>query len=244
MSMKKAIIIGATSGLGLEVAKQLLAAGWQLGIAGRREPELLSFQQQSPEKIAIQSLDVMHDDAPEKLEQLIAKVGGMDLFFLASGVGLQNPDLHLAKELQIVETNVVGFTRMVTTAYHFFGQQGFGHLAVISSVAGTRGIGASASYSSSKCFQSTYIDSLEQLAHSQKLNIHFTDIRPGFVETAILSSEKKYPLLMTVEYAGKGIVKALERKKRIAIIDWRYAVLVFLMRAIPRCIWKRLPIQN
>lgn len=242
--MKKAIIIGATSGLGLEVAKQLLAAGWQLGIAGRREAELLAFQQQSPETIAIQPLDVTQNDATEKLEQLIAKLGGMDLFFLASGVGLQNPDLHLEKDLRIVETNVVGFTRMVTTAYHFFGQQGFGHLAVISSVAGTRGIGASASYSSSKRFQSTYIDSLEQLAYLEKLNIQFTDIRPGFVETAFLSSEKKYPMLMSVEYAGKCIVNALKRKKRLATIDWRYVILVFLIRSIPRCVWKRLPIKN
>jgi len=242
--MKKAIIIGATSGLGQQVAKQLLAAGWQLGIAGRREAELLAFQEQSPENVFIQSLDVTQSDASEKLEQLIAKLGGMDLFFLASGIGFQNPDLETEQEVRTLETNVVGFTRMVTTAYRFFRQQGFGHMAVISSVAGTRGIGVSASYSSSKRFQYTYIDALEQLAHTQKLDIHFTDIRPGFVQTAILNPDKSYPMLMTVEYAGKCIVKALERKKRIAIIDWRYSVLVFVMRSIPRCIWKRLSIKN
>jgi len=242
--MKKAIIIGATSGLGQEVAKQLLAAGWQLGIAGRREAELLAFQKQSPENVFIQSLDVTQSDAVEKLDQLIAKVGGMDLFFLASGVGFQNPDLEIEKEMRTLETNVVGFTRMVTTAYRFFRQQGHGHMAVISSVAGTRGIGVSASYSSSKRFQYTYIDALEQLAHAEKLDIHFTDIRPGFVETAILNPDKKYPMLMTVEYAGKCIVKALARKKRIAVIDWRYSFLVFFIRSIPRCIWNRLSLKN
>ena len=242
--MKKAIIIGATSGLGKEVAKQLLAAGWQLGIAGRREAELLTFQKQSPENVFIQPLDVTQSDAPEKLGQLIAKVGGMDLFFLASGIGVQNPDLETEQEIKTLETNVIGFTRMVTTAYRYFREQRSGHMAVISSVAGTRGIGVSASYSSSKRFQYTYIDSLEQLAHMQKLDIHFTDIRPGFVETAILNPDKSYPMLMTVEYAGKCIVKALERKKRIAIIDWRYSVLVFVMRSIPRCIWKRLSVKN
>lgn len=242
--MKKAIIIGATSGLGHEVAKQLLAAGWQLGIAGRREAELVAFQKQSPDKIAIQPLDVTQNDASEKLDQLIAKVGGMDLFFLASGIGYQNPDLESDKEIRTLETNVVGFSRTVTTAYRFFRQQGHGHIAVISSVAGTRGIGVSASYSASKRFQYTYIDALEQLAKAQKVDIHFTDIRPGFVETAILNPDKKYPMLMTVEYAGKCIVKALKCKKRIAVIDWRYSILVFVMRSIPRCIWNRLSVKN
>ena len=242
--MKKAIIIGATSGLGHEVAKQLLAAGWQLGIAGRREAELVAFQKQSPENIAIQPLDVTQSDASEKLDQLIAKVGGMDLFFLASGIGYQNPELEIEPEIRTLETNVVGFTRMVTTVYRFFRQQGHGHMAVISSVAGTRGIGASASYSASKRFQYTYIDALEQLAHAEKLAIDFTDIRPGFVETAILNPDKKYPMLMTVEYAGKCIVKALKCKKRIAVIDWRYSILVFVMRSIPRCIWNRLSVKN
>ena len=242
--MKKAIVIGATSGLGKEVARQLLTAGWQLGIAGRREDELVEFQKQSPDKIAIQPLDVTQPDASEKLEQLISKVGGMDLFFLASGIGRQNPDLELDIEIKTLQTNVMGFTQMVTTAYHFFCQQGHGHIAVISSVAGKRGIGASASYSASKHFQYTYIEALEQLAYIQKENIYFTDIRPGFVETAILNPDKKYPMLMSVEYAGKCILRALKRKKRIAVIDWRYSILIFIMQIIPRCIWQKLPIKN
>ena len=88
--MKRAIIIGATSGIGQEVAKNLLREGWQIGIAGRRQPALEDFQRIAPEQIKIQSLDVTQADAAEKLNTLIRKLGGMDLFLLSSGIGFQN----------------------------------------------------------------------------------------------------------------------------------------------------------
>ncbi|MDR2847925.1 MAG: SDR family NAD(P)-dependent oxidoreductase [Bacteroidales bacterium] len=243
--MKHAIIIGATSGMGQEVAKKLLSDGWQLGIAGRREKELQAFQQLFPnQKIAIQVLDVTHGDAPQRLDDLIEQNGGMDLFFLASGVGHQNVDLAPEVELQTAETNVTGFTRMVTAAFRYFKTQKGGHLAVISSIAGTKGLGVAPAYSATKRFQNTYIDALAQLAHIEKLNIRFTDIRPGFVGTALLNDKNKYPLVMKPERVAAQIVKALYRNKRVAIIDRRYACLVFFWRLIPRWLWERLNIKT
>lgn len=95
-------------------------------------------------------------------------------------------------------------------------------------------------YSATKRFQNTYIDALEQLANLQKLNIRFTDIRPGFVDTALLNGGKHYPMLMQANRVARQIVRALERKRRVAIIDGRYRALVFFWRMIPRCLWKRL----
>ena len=188
--MKRAIIIGATSGIGQEVAKNLLREGWQIGIAGRRQPALEDFQRIAPEQIKIQSLDVTQADAAEKLNTLIRKLGGMDLFLLSSGIGFQNPELDIDIELNTARTNVEGFTRMVDTAFDYFKQHGGGHLAVISSIAGTKGLGIAPAYSATKRFQNAYIDALEQLSHLQKLNIRFTDIRPGFVATALLGDGK------------------------------------------------------
>ena len=227
--MKRAIIIGATSGIGQEVAKNLLREGWQIGIAGRRQPALEDFQRIAPEQIKIQSLDITQADAAEKLNTLIRKLGGMDLFLLSSGIGFQNPELDIDIELNTARTNVEGFTRMVDTAFDYFKQHGGGHLAVISSIAG---------------FQNTYIDALEQLSHLQKLNIRFTDIRPGFVATALLGDGKHYPMLMKADKVGQAITRALNRKRRTVIIDGRYRVLVFFWRLIPRRLWKRLPVKN
>ena len=83
--MKKAIIIGATSGIGQEVAKCLLLEGWKIGVAGRRQSSLENLQRAAPDQIQIQALDVTQEDASEKLNLLIDKLGGMDLFLLSSG---------------------------------------------------------------------------------------------------------------------------------------------------------------
>ena len=242
--MKRAIIIGATSGIGQEVAKCLLLEGWQIGIAGRRQSALETLQQVAPEQIEIQALDVTREDAAEKLNMLIDKVGGMDLFLLSSGIGFQNMKLDMEVELNTARTNVEGFTRMVDTAFAYFRKNGGGHLAVISSIAGTKGLGVAPAYSATKRFQNTYIDALEQLAHLQKLNIHFTDIRPGFVATDLLNDGKRYPMLMKADKVGWHIARALKRKKRVAVIDWRYRILVFFWKMIPHRIWKHLPIKT
>ncbi|MEA4885968.1 MAG: SDR family NAD(P)-dependent oxidoreductase [Bacteroides graminisolvens] len=241
--MKKVIIIGATSGIGEEIAKIYIAQGWQVGIAGRREEALTVLAATAPAQVKTQVIDVTSADAPEQLKSLIEKLGGMDLFLLSSGIGSQNVKLEPEIELNTARTNVEGFIRMVTTAYRFFKEQGSGHLAVISSVAGTKGLGSAPAYSATKRFQNTYIDALAQLARMERLSIQFTDIRPGFVATALLKN-RKYPLLMRADSTAQHIVKALANKKRVAIIDTRYAILVFFWQLIPRWLWERLPIRN
>lgn len=241
--MKRVIIIGATSGIGLEVAKCYLKAGWQVGVAGRREEELEKFRQSAPGQIFTQKIDITHEDASLLLEQLIAKMGNMDLFLLSSGIGKQNLSLQPDIELQTAATNVSGFMRMLNAAYHYFEKQGKGHIAVISSIAGTKGLGSAPAYSATKRFQNTYLDALDQLAHMNKLNITFTDIRPGFVATPLLKDDK-YPLLMRAPYVASQIVKAISRKKRVAVIDWRYRLIVFFWKLIPGWLWVRLSVRN
>ena len=241
---KKVIIIGATSGIGREVALVYIAQGWTVGVAGRREAELESLRAMAPEQVFTQVLDVTKNDAAEHLQTLINKVGGMDLFLLSSGIGKQNYTLDTEIELATAATNVEGFIRMTNAAYHYFEKQGHGHLAVISSIAGTKGLGAAAAYSATKGFQHMYMDALDQLSRMQKLNISFTDIRPGFVATPLLKSSKSYPMLMEAPIVALDIVDALERKKRVAIIDWRFRLLVGFWRLIPKWIWLRLPVRN
>ena len=241
---KKVIIIGATSGIGREVALLYIAKGWKVGIAGRRAAELESLRMEAPEQVSAQVLDVTQADATQKLQALIERTGGMDVFLLSSGIGKQNYALQTDIELATAATNVEGFIRMTNAAYHYFEQQGHGHLAVISSIAGTKGLGAAAAYSATKGFQNIYMDALDQLARMQKLNIHFTDIRPGFVATPLLNDQRRYPMLMEAHAVAKDILRAIERKKRVAIIDWKYRLLVGFWRLIPRWIWLRLPVRN
>ena len=241
---KKVIIIGATSGIGREVALIYIAQGWKVGVAGRREAELEALRSAYPEQVSAQALDVTKEDAPQKLQALIEQVGGMDVFLLSSGIGKQNPTLETGLELATAATNVEGFIRMTNAAFHYFEQQGHGHLAVISSIAGTKGLGAAPAYSATKGFQNIYMDALDQLARMKKLNIRFTDIRPGFVATPLLNNQKKDPMLMEAPIVALDIVSAIEKKKRVAIIDWKFRLLVGFWRLIPKWIWLRLPIRN
>ena len=241
---KKVIIIGATYGIGREVALIYIAQGWKVGVAGRREAELEALRSAYPEQVSAQPLDVTKEDAPQKLQALIEQVGGMDVFLLSSGIGKQNPTLETGLELATAATNVEGFIRMTNAAFHYFEQQGHGHLAVISSIAGTKGLGAAPAYSATKGFQNIYMDALDQLARMKKLNIRFTDIRPGFVATPLLNNQKKYPMLMDAPIVALDIVSAIEKKKRVAIIDWKFRLLVGFWRLIPKWIWLRLPVKN
>ena len=241
---KRAVIMGATSGLGYEVARLLLSDGWKLGLAGRREENLRQLQSEFPEQVCIKAIDVKDSNSDKALLALIDELGGMDMYFHSSGIGYQNARLDADIELNTLETNGTGFTRLVGTAFRYFKEKGKGHIAVISSIAGTKGLGIAPAYSATKRFQNTYIDALDQLAGMQKLNIRFTDIRPGFVATNLLNDGKNYPMLMKTPYAAKLIVKALRRNKRVAIIDWKYSILVFFWKLIPRCIWKRMKVKN
>lgn len=248
MKSKRIIIIGASSGLGKAITAQFAQKGWKIGIAARRIEVLKELQQQYPQSIiAIQQLDVTASNSKEKLLDLIEKTGGIDTMLLASGIGAQNPSLDTDIELNTVKTNTLGFTHIIDTAFNYFRSRNNndipGQIAIISSIAGTMGLGVAPSYSATKRYQRHYIDALEQLAHLEKVNVTFTDIRPGFVDTPLLNNCRKFPMLMEVEYATKRIVKAIIKHKRVAIIDWRWRIVVAFWHLIPRFIWRHLPIK-
>ncbi len=237
----RAIVVGATSGIGKEVATLLARNGWQVGIAGRRTDKLVALANSISGITCYERIDITEADAPERLYALIKKLGGMDLYFHSSGIGWQNNSLDAEKELLTVKTNGEGFTRMITSAFNYFAKNGGGHIACISSIAGTKGLGAAPAYSATKRYQNHYLECLTQLSKMRKLNINITDIRPGFVATALIEGSN-YPLQLNAQDVAHKIVNALKKKKSVATIDWRYRILVFFWRLIPRWLWVRLKI--
>ena len=233
--MKRAVVIGASSGIGKEVAKLLLQEGWTLGVAARRVDLL-----QAIGAAEVAQIDVTSDDAAERLRDLVARLGGMDLFFYASGIGKQNRELKENIELATMQTNGLGFTRMIGEAYRYFAEKGEGHIAAITSIAGTKGLGPAPSYSATKAMQNVYLQALEQQANARGLRIRFTDIRPGFVDTALLSGDFKYPMMLRPENVAREIVSSVNRRRHIRVIDWRYRLMTAFWRCIPRFIWRRI----
>ena len=166
-------------------------------------------------------------------------MGGMDLYIHSSGIGYKNMALDGRIERETVITNALGFTQMVDAAFDWFKERGGGHIAFISSVAGTKGLGAAPSYSATKRYQWIYAQALAQLSSMERYNISFTDIRPGFVATGFLGSSK-YPLLLEKHYVAQKIVKAILARKRSVIIDYKYKILCLFWRMIPNWLWERL----
>lgn len=251
--------MGATSGIGQEVARLLAANGYEVGIAGRREERLVQMAQATPGIVTHRQIDVTKEDAPTELQKLIEELGGMDLYFHSSGIGWENVALDADKELKTVETNGVGFVRMVSAAYNWFAEQRAdeakqraegdeqragdkerkARIACITSIARTRGLGAAPAYSATKRMQAHYLECLSQQARMRHLNIGITDIRPGFVATDLIAGSH-FPLQLKTEDVARTIVRAIERGSEVVTIDWRYRLLVAAWQLIPRWLWVRL----
>lgn len=243
---KKIVIIGASSGIGRMVALTMARLGWDVAIAARRDERLKATAALAPDRIVWKTIDVTASDAAERFNGLIRERGGMDVLLYCAGTGYQDASLDPGLVEATLQTNVVGFARILNAAYRYFRDTAnvtTGQIAVITSVAGTKGLGISAAYSASKRFEQIYIDALEQLAYTRHVNVAFTDIRPGFITTALLDSSKTYPMAMSLQYAVPRIVKAILRRKRVAVIDSRWRIVTAMWSLIPQAVWRHINIE-
>lgn len=240
-----AIVMGATSGIGREVALALARQGWRVGVAGRRADILKKMVDETAGIVAYEVIDVTVPQATDALHCLIGKMGGMGLYFHSSGIGYQNTDLDADKELRTIETNCLGMARLVGAAFRYFEQhpETEGQIAVISSIARTRGLGAAPAYSASKRFTSHYLESLCQLKRIKGLShLHITDIRPGFVRTPLIEGSH-FPMQLDARRVAAIIVAAIRRRQAVVTINWLYRLLVFFWQLIPRWLWVRMKVR-
>lgn len=240
--MKKVFIMGATSGIGLHLALIYIAKGYIVGVSGRRETELKALKEVAPNRVFYQCIDITKDDAVCNADILLDKMGGMDIYIHCSGIGYRNVEMDKRLELDTTLVNCFGFTKMVDWALSYFENRRCGHIAAISSIAGTKGLGPAPSYSASKSYQQRYLQSISQRENILKTGITVTDIRPGFVNTELLKNAD-YPMVMDVEKVAFKIFEAINKRRRIETIDFRYKVLVLLWKMIPRAIYERLPLR-
>ena len=239
-----AVVMGATSGIGYEVALLLAQRGWSVGIAGRREDRLRTMMAETDGVVAYEMIDVTSPQAIEGLHRLIDKMGGIDLYFHSSGIGYQNRSLDADKELRTIDTNCLGMARVVGEVFRYFEQhqEKEGQIAVISSIARTKGLGTAPAYSASKRFTSNYLESLCQLTSIKGIkNIHITDIRPGFVNTPLIEGSN-FPMQLDARKVARKIVDGLERHQSVMTINWLYRWLVFFWQMIPRALWIKMKI--
>lgn len=236
---KKAIIIGASSGMGLELVKILSAEGYELGITARRKELLEELKNSLPGKVIVQQMDVAETQAARaQLQQLIAELGGVDLVVISAAVGFTNHELNWDKEQQTIDVNVSGFVAMAQVAMQYFLQQRRGHLVGISSIAALMGNRSAPSYNASKAFVSNFLAGLHQKMIHDKLPIVILDVKPGFVDTRMAKAYKIF-WMASPQKAAQQIFQAIQQKKRHVYITKRWRLIGWIMKVLPRWIWER-----
>jgi short-subunit dehydrogenase len=231
--MKKAIVIGATSGIGKSITEILIQNGYAVGVTGRRVDMLQSLKEKNPNKICYCQMDVQDVSTVESIcKNLVDQLGGLDLFIISAGIGDENKSLDFSIENNVIKTNVQGFTCVSNWAMNYFKKQGHGHLVNISSIAGLIGNGEAPSYNATKAFQINYLEGLRLNAYKSRVNIHVTDVRPGFVDTDMAKGDGLF-WVAPVEKAAQQIFNAIQRKKKIVYITKRWRMIGFLLKIMP-----------
>jgi len=238
--MKKAIVIGATSGIGKSITEILIQNGYAVGFTGRRVGMLQSLKEKNPDKIHYCQMDVQDVSAVESIcSNLVHQLGGLDLFIISAGIGDENKSLDFSIENNVIKTNVQGFTCVSNWAMNYFKKQGHGHLVNISSIAGLIGNGEAPSYNATKAFQINYLEGLRLNAYKSSIDIHVTDVRPGFVDTDMAKGEGLF-WVAPVEKAAQQIFTAIKRKQKVVYVTKRWRMIGFLLKIMPYAMLKKL----
>jgi short-subunit dehydrogenase len=238
--MKRAIVIGASSGIGKELAIILSRNGYIVGLVGRRLHLLEELKSKLSNPAFIMQIDISDDlKAIDLLEDLIEELGGVDLVVISAGTGFINSDLNWADEKKTIDVNVLGFAAMANVAYRHFEKVSRGHLVGISSVAAIRGSSEAPAYNASKAFISNYLEGLRIRALKAGLPITVTDIKPGFVDTAMAKGEGLF-WVAPQQKAAQQIYEAIQSKARHAYVTKRWALIGWLLRVLPGFLYAKL----
>jgi len=239
-TMKKAIVIGASSGMGRELSKLLSADGYAVGVMARRAPLLEELRSEIKGDVRVKEIDIARtEQAMAALADMIAEMDGVDLVVISAGTGDLNRDLKWPLEAEIIGTNVMGFAALANVAMHHFIKKGSGHLVGISSIAALRGGRISPAYHASKAFDSNYMEGLRQKAARLRLPITVTDVKPGFVKTAMSKGEGLFWIAQPDE-AARQIFAAIKRKASVAYVTRRWRLIAWLLKAMPGRIYEKM----
>jgi short-subunit dehydrogenase len=240
MNQKKAIIMGASSGMGKELAKILSTNDYIVGLAARRINLLEELQKALPGKSYTKQIDLTQfTDAEKNFRDLIAEMGGVDLVIISSGYGDFNPKLKWDIEKETIDVNVAGFTLIASIAFQYFLEKGTGHLTGISSVSALRGNRSDPAYSASKAYASNYLEGLRQRAVRSRKPICITDIKPGFVRTAMSKGGNLF-WVSTAREAAEQIFNAIKCKKNLAYITKRWRLIAWIMKVAPDWLYNKM----
>ncbi|WP_207587879.1 SDR family NAD(P)-dependent oxidoreductase [Halomontanus rarus] len=240
----RAIIVGASSGIGEALARELADAGYEVGLAARRTERLKAIGASLPTKAYVATMDVTDtDDARRGFRELTDAMGDVSLVVLSAGVGHVNHDLEWEPERETIDVNVRGFTALATAAIEYFESRpsADGHLVGLSSVAALFGNGGAPAYNASKAFVSTYLEGLRHRQASRETEVTITTVEPGFVDTAMaMGDDDELFWMASPETAAAQIARAIRRERDHVYVTRRWRLVAWLLKAMPEPVVRRL----
>lgn len=236
--MAKAIIIGASSGIGQALATLFSEKGYEVGLVARRIELLHELQKKLKSKTYVKQVDITNTSfAIADVQSLIQEMGSVDLIIINSGVCYNNPEVSWNKDEETINVNVLGFSAMAHVALTYFLKKGSGHLVGISSVSALRGECYTPAYSASKAFVSNFLEGIRYRMNQEKKRIHITDIQPGWVDTDMAKGEKTFWMASTKE-AALQIFSAINKKHSHAYITSKWRYYAWLAKFAPQWLFK------
>lgn len=237
--MKKAIVIGGTSGIGYAVSDLLLSKNYKVGVTGIEKVEVCKFQNSTDKNLIFKHLDATKESSSKIISELVEWLGGLDLLIFSAGIGNLNKNLGFEIENKANQLNVLAFTEISDWSYRFFQKQGSGHYVAISSVSGLFGSRVAPAYHAAKAYQINYLEGLRQKVRISGLPIYVTDVRPGYVDTP-MTEGKKMIWVADAEKSAKQIFNLIKNKRSYGYITKRWIIVGFVMKHLPSWLRDRL----
>lgn len=228
--MKNILIIGATSGIGHQLYEHYTNQGHKVCVIGRRLDILVNMANEHPSLTTAKCCDIADTSKFDTtFTEIVQAMEHIDLAIICAGIGELNPTLSYDTESAVIATNITGWTNAITSIYHQFEQQGYGHLVTITSIGGLQPSATAPSYSASKAFQINYTKSLQ--SKSRNTGIAVTEIRPGLINTRMAKGDNLF-WVMPLDKAVSQTANAIRKKKRRAVITHRWRLINFLLKHI------------
>jgi short-subunit dehydrogenase len=241
---QKVIVVGASTGIGREIAKVFGKQEYDLGICSRKIDLLETLQEEISTKVYIEQIDLMEiETVEEKLQRLVDKLGGLDLIIVNAGIapegqagGLlpENKQIPFEWISDTINVNVLGCSAAFNFAVNYFIAQNKGHIVGISSIDAIRGLAGGPAYCASKSFMATYLEGLRNKFVQLNIPINVTEIRPGPIRKA--DEQKKTAnayWTVTPEDVALDIYDCIVAQYKVAYVPRRWQLIAWLLMVTP-----------
>jgi short-subunit dehydrogenase len=247
-SWENALVVGASSGIGAELARQLGAEGCRVALVARRQADLEAVARDITAtdgggRAFVYPHDVtQYTDVPALFQEICRDLGGLDLAIYAAGImpRIGETEYAFAKDRATLEVNVVGAVAWLNEVALRFERAGAGTVVGISSVAGDRGRRGNPVYCASKAALDTYLESLRN--RLTRRGVAVVTVKPGPVATPMTAGMSRVPFIIPAADAARQILAAARRRTRIAYVPPRWRPIMFTLRHIPSAIFTKLDV--